>query len=180
LTEFLYSGEQFDSKIGQQYLRQRYYDSATGRFNRLDPFFGNLNCPQSLHKYLYTHADPVNRIDPSGKWTVIGCISAIGTGIRNHTTGAIASFTARRYALGVSAGTTIGFTIGAVDAALADDATFSDILMGGLMGAAAGLTIGLVAPFIHPGILLSVGLPVSSYGVYDAYVQGTICKLFSD
>ncbi|MDR2642913.1 MAG: hypothetical protein LBC74_08970, partial [Planctomycetaceae bacterium] len=42
LTEFLYSGEQFDSKIGQQYLRARYYDPATGRFNRLDPFFGNL------------------------------------------------------------------------------------------------------------------------------------------
>jgi RHS repeat-associated protein len=67
LTEFLYSGEQFDSKIGQQYLRARYYDSATGRFNRLDPFFGNLNDPQSFHKYLYTHADPVNGIDPSGR-----------------------------------------------------------------------------------------------------------------
>ena len=40
LTEFLYSGEQFDSKIGQQYLRQRYYDPTTGRFNRLAPFFG--------------------------------------------------------------------------------------------------------------------------------------------
>ncbi|MDR0704760.1 MAG: hypothetical protein LBF88_07195, partial [Planctomycetaceae bacterium] len=63
LTEFLYSGEQFDSKIGQQYLRARYYDPVTGRFNRLDPFFGNLNDPQSLHKYLYTHADPVNGID---------------------------------------------------------------------------------------------------------------------
>jgi RHS repeat-associated protein len=62
----LYSGEQFDSKIGQQYLRARYYDPVTGRFNRLDPFFGNLNDPQSLHKYLYTHADPVNGIDPSG------------------------------------------------------------------------------------------------------------------
>jgi RHS repeat-associated protein len=66
LTEFLYCGEQFDSKIGQQYLRARYYDPVTGRFNRLDPFFGNLNDPQSFHKYLYTHADPINEIDPSG------------------------------------------------------------------------------------------------------------------
>ena len=49
LTEFLYSGEQFDAKIGQQYLRARYYDPATGRFNRLDPFFGNLDDPLSLH-----------------------------------------------------------------------------------------------------------------------------------
>jgi RHS repeat-associated protein len=62
----LYSGEQFDSKIGQQYLRARYYDPATGRFYRLDPFFGNLSDPLSLHKYLYTHADPVNEIDPNG------------------------------------------------------------------------------------------------------------------
>jgi RHS repeat-associated protein len=73
LTEFLYSGEQFDAKIGQQYLRQRYYDPATGRFNRLDSFFGNLTDPQSLHKYLYTHADPVNGIDPSG----LNIVSAI-------------------------------------------------------------------------------------------------------
>jgi RHS repeat-associated protein len=66
LTEFLYSGEQFDSKIGQQYLRQRYYDPAAGRFNRLDPFFGNINDPQSLHKYTYVHNDSVNGIDPNG------------------------------------------------------------------------------------------------------------------
>jgi RHS repeat-associated protein len=79
LTEFLYSGEQFDSKIGQQYLRQRYYDPATGRFNRLDPFFGHLNDPQSLHKYLYTHNDPVNGIDPSGlEFSVSGMMTSVG------------------------------------------------------------------------------------------------------
>jgi RHS repeat-associated protein len=71
----LYSGEQFDSKIGQQYLRARYYDPATGIFNRLDPFFGNLDDPQSLHKYLYTYADPVNGIDPSGMFGVGGAMA---------------------------------------------------------------------------------------------------------
>jgi RHS repeat-associated protein len=82
LTEFLYSGEQFDSKIGQQYLRARYYDPATGRFNRLDPFFGNLNDPQSLHKYLYTHANPISGIDPSGRSLAGVSISiAIGAGL---------------------------------------------------------------------------------------------------
>jgi RHS repeat-associated protein len=77
LTEFLYSGEQFDSKIGQQYLRARYYDPATGRFNRLDPFFGNAIDPQSFHKYLYTHADPVNGIDPSGLMTLGSMMASI-------------------------------------------------------------------------------------------------------
>jgi RHS repeat-associated protein len=73
----LYSGEQFDSKIGQQYLRARYYDPATGRFNRLDPFFGNQAEPQSLHKYLYTHGDPVNAVDPSGKNAVMAAFTMI-------------------------------------------------------------------------------------------------------
>jgi RHS repeat-associated protein len=80
-TEYLYSGEQFDPKIGQQYLRQRYYDPTTGRFNRLDPFFGNLGDPKSFHKYLYTHADPVNHYDPSGQFAAligIGISSLIG------------------------------------------------------------------------------------------------------
>ncbi len=69
-TEFLYSGEQFDAKIGQQYLRARYYDPTTGRFNRLDPFFGNTTDPQSFHKYLYTHVDPVNGVDPKGEFVI--------------------------------------------------------------------------------------------------------------
>jgi RHS repeat-associated protein len=82
LTEFLYSGEQIDSKIGQQYLRQRYYDPATGRFNRLDPFFGNLTDPQSLLKYLYTHADPVNGVDPTGLSMMMDVMSSINARIQ--------------------------------------------------------------------------------------------------
>ena len=80
LTEFLYSGEQFDAKIGQQYLRARYYDPATGRFNRLDPFFGNLGDPQRLHNYLYCHADPITGIDPTGK-SLVGAACSIGIGL---------------------------------------------------------------------------------------------------
>lgn len=38
----------------------------TGRFNRLDPFFGNSQDPQSFHKYLYVHGDPIQGVDPSG------------------------------------------------------------------------------------------------------------------
>jgi RHS repeat-associated protein len=85
LTEFLYSGEQFDSKIGQQYLRARYYDPATGRFNRLDPFFGNLDDPQSLHKYLYCHADPITMIDPSGLESLISVSISVSVGGSNQS-----------------------------------------------------------------------------------------------
>ena len=65
-TDLLYAGEQFDSGLQMQYQRARYYDTNIGRFNRLDPFFGNLEDPQSFHKYIYAHNDPGNRIDPSG------------------------------------------------------------------------------------------------------------------
>lgn len=62
-TDLLYAGEQWDADLGMQYLRARYYLPGQGIFNRLDPFFGNTDDPQSLHKYTYTHNDPVNGID---------------------------------------------------------------------------------------------------------------------
>jgi RHS repeat-associated protein len=65
-TSLLYSGEQTDKATGLQYLRARYYDPRTGRFNRLDDYAGNPADPQSLHKYLYAHGDPVLYGDPSG------------------------------------------------------------------------------------------------------------------
>jgi RHS repeat-associated protein len=66
-TAFLYAGEQFDSALQQYYLRARYYDQGTGRFASIDPFFGTLQDPQSLHRYAYCQGDPVNAIDPSGQ-----------------------------------------------------------------------------------------------------------------
>ncbi len=49
-----------------QCLCTRYYNPSTGRFNRMDPFAGNTQDPQSLHKYAYAHANPVMGVDPSG------------------------------------------------------------------------------------------------------------------
>jgi RHS repeat-associated protein len=99
LTEFLYSGEQFDAKIDQQYLRQRYYDSSTGRFNRLDPFFGNHSDPQSFHKYAYVHADPIQGIDPNGLEFSIGGLMG-GMGISGNMRGMnqSAAQTSRKFA----------------------------------------------------------------------------------
>lgn len=58
--------ERWHIVTGQQYLRARYDDPSTGRFNTLDPFVGNNDDPQSLHKYLYALADPITYVDPSG------------------------------------------------------------------------------------------------------------------
>jgi len=78
LTTLLYSGEQTDQLTGLQYLRARYYDLATGRFNRLDPFFGNRHDPQSLHKYVFCHGDGINFSDPTGRWGVVATIVTVG------------------------------------------------------------------------------------------------------
>jgi RHS repeat-associated protein len=65
-----YTGEQWDSSAQMYYLRARWYDPTIGRFNKTDPLSGNRYDPQSLHKYLYAHCNPVNNIDPTGKFTI--------------------------------------------------------------------------------------------------------------
>jgi hypothetical protein len=49
------------------YLRARWYNPNTGTFTSRDPFPGVDTVPQSLHPYAYTHNNPVNATDPSGK-----------------------------------------------------------------------------------------------------------------
>ena len=65
-TELLYNGESFNSRTGQQYLRARWYDPASGRFGTLDPWAGDVTSPISPHKYLYASTSPVMNADPSG------------------------------------------------------------------------------------------------------------------
>lgn len=69
-NSFRYTGEQYDPNLGFCYLRARYYDPATGRFPTMDTYQGRVHEPQTLHKYLYVHGDPVNNFDPSGNITL--------------------------------------------------------------------------------------------------------------
>ena len=57
---FGYSGEYHDSETGLIYLRNRYYDSSTGRFITEDPAKDGVNW------YSYCGGDPVNAVDPWG------------------------------------------------------------------------------------------------------------------
>jgi RHS repeat-associated protein len=66
---FLFNGQQYDETEELYYLRARYYAPGQGRFITHDPLMGKSGDPQSLHRYLYANADPVNSIDPTGMMT---------------------------------------------------------------------------------------------------------------
>ncbi len=68
---YLYRGEPNDSDLGFYYLRARFYNPLTGRFVSTDPQTAVLTDPSTLHRYLYANADPVNRIDPTGRASII-------------------------------------------------------------------------------------------------------------
>ncbi|WP_325315987.1 RHS repeat-associated core domain-containing protein [Microcoleus sp. PH2017_28_MFU_U_A] len=65
-NNYLFAGEQFDPNLGDYYLRQRYYDTDSGRFTRRDTYEGKLNEPLTLHKYAYANSNPVSFVDPNG------------------------------------------------------------------------------------------------------------------
>lgn len=76
--------------VGDGQQRERFL--TNGWFNRFDPFEGVSEDPQSLHKYAYVHADPVNMIDPTGEFGLvggltvgIGVLGAIGVGVGYYT-----------------------------------------------------------------------------------------------
>ncbi|MEH2292109.1 RHS repeat domain-containing protein [Nostoc sp.] len=75
-NKYLFAGEQYDQNLGDYYLRQRYYNSSTGRFTRRDTYLGNVFDPTTLNKYIYTNSNPVNGIDPSGLFTLMEEVEA--------------------------------------------------------------------------------------------------------
>ncbi|SRR6266566_1211527 len=74
-NNYLFAGEQFDPDLGLYYNRARYLNVSTGRFSTMDTFEGDPASPFSLHKYLYTADEPVDRLDPSGKDFDLGSLS---------------------------------------------------------------------------------------------------------
>ena len=176
-TDYRYAGERLDTTTGWYYLRQRYYDPKIGRFNRLDPFWGNASDPQSLHKYTYCHGDPVNHVDPSGEFLAVS-LSGMAISMGRHFQNAVVTFSARKYATNIVISSALGSVMGMVDAYSARGSTFEDIIMGGLYGAIGGFVTGATAPFIHPVAILAIGLPLSGVGVVDAYANGNTEQAF--
>ena len=65
-SAYSFTGEYADTYIKLNYLRSRWYDPASGRFNTKDSWQGDYNRPLSLNRWMYTEGNPVNYTDPSG------------------------------------------------------------------------------------------------------------------
>jgi RHS repeat-associated protein len=88
-SEFLFTDEQWDEDLGIYFLRARYLNTNTDRFHSQDSYEGRNGEPLTLHKYLYSHGNPVMFTDPSGNVTLTEQSAVIGM------MGNFASMTAR-------------------------------------------------------------------------------------
>jgi RHS repeat-associated protein len=71
----------WDSEISQYHCYRRQYDPVLARFTSRDPIRGDLEQPMTLHVYLYCLNDPVNRIDPEGRFALdLSAVNSILTG----------------------------------------------------------------------------------------------------
>jgi RHS repeat-associated protein len=158
-TEFLYTTYQRDQESGLDYAMARYYDSSEGRFCSADPVGGSADDPQSWNRYAYARNDPVNIIDPSGKFWgfLIGLIIKLFGWIFS----ALANLGSALGAVGAGAGAGGGAQFGVVSVYIdgqlvsggIDIWTTADAVVGGVGGgiSAAGLATGLHPPG-GPGI----------------------------
>jgi RHS repeat-associated protein len=83
-----YIGQFFDSTTNLSYLQARYYDSARGQFVNEDPVFWEsplaqkIYDPQSLNSYNYSADNPINKLDPSGRyWFLIPAAAGVAAGV---------------------------------------------------------------------------------------------------
>ena len=147
LTTHLYCGEICDA-TGLIYLCQRYYRPGSGTFMTTDPATGGPQDPQTLHKYLYCHADPINFTDPTGQmeFTFAGLMTSIRIGAT----------------VGGLSGATIGATRGAIKGGL--QGAMAGAWNGFLWGAAAGASIG-AGGYSLGCYFVGLGMPmVQAYG----------------
>lgn len=119
------------------------YQPSAGRFDRLDPFAGNLNDPLSFHKYGFVHGDPIQGADPSGlEFSIGGMLSAGGIsatigGLSSAAIAAAQGKSARDIAWAGFRGAALGFAFGGVGFA-ASAVGINAFLAGGVLGAAEG------------------------------------------
>jgi RHS repeat-associated protein len=130
-----------DPGLGLQYLQQRYYDPAIGRFISRDPigFAGGLNL------FAYCGNDPINCIDPLGlRWREI-------LGVGGSVVGGLAGVSAG--GVGALPGSALGAGLGAYIGSRLDGASVSESLRNGALDAGISYLGGrLIGAGVNAGV----------------------------
>ncbi len=75
-----FTGQRFEKPAALYDYGARWYDPQMGRFLQPDPIVPEPFNPQSLNRYSYVMNDPVNRIDPTGRSSILSGAGYFGEG----------------------------------------------------------------------------------------------------
>jgi RHS repeat-associated protein len=139
-NDYLYAGEQFDPNVGFYFLRARYMNPQTGRFQTQDTYEGSVFDPQSLHKYLYASANPVGNVDPTGNFSFSIAGFSVSFSIHAVLVNLAVSvlFRALEAAINVSNGMSLGAAVQEAVIGVAFDTTIG-LVLGGVLAQAPRL-----------------------------------------
>ncbi|KZN68241.1 hypothetical protein N473_07395 [Pseudoalteromonas luteoviolacea CPMOR-1] len=116
-----YTGHEYDTDLGLNYMQARYYDPVIGRFYSNDPVgYTAKNPVMSFNRYLYVNNNPYKYTDPNGEFfnLALGAIGATVGAISGGVSAYVSSggdweATAQGAGVGAVLGATAGFTGGA-------------------------------------------------------------------
>lgn len=161
-----YNAEETNPVTGMQYLRARYYDTETGRFQAADTYLGDVSEPLTLNRYSYTTNNPIMYIDPSGHFLLTALV------------------------VGVIAGAVVGAAVGGYSSYVEQKAgggkvngweVAKDALVGGVIGAGLGAiggaaVAGAAAIGTTAAIVTGVGVGVTGVGIAGSAVTNAQAK----
>lgn len=171
-----YNAEDTNPVTGLQYLRARYYNTDSGRFNVADTYLGDISNPLTLNRYSYGINNPIIYIDPSGHFILTALLvgAAVGAAVggissavkQKQSTGKIDGWKVARDAL---IGGVVGGIAGTVGAAVAT-----------VTAAAVGTTTITGAVSLTLSQSIGVGMVSSvAAGTTSRYVSSTLNNTFA-
>ncbi|MFF3159633.1 RHS repeat-associated core domain-containing protein [Streptomyces sp. NPDC057910] len=154
VNPFTYSGEHTDTRLGTQYLKNRTYDTAQGRFTTRDT--------APLHnRYQYADANPVTNTDPTGRTAVLDkIVSGVMIGVTILAAIVTVAITAVTAGWGAALGTALAGAVLDTASAAVETAALatgsnqwdSPLSIAAYTLGAVGSVTGALAPAVGAGI----------------------------